>query len=53
MGREISVGTRSEMASSEAERRLLSIFKKSARVRRIAEIALSLALAGRRATSRH
>jgi glycosyltransferase involved in cell wall biosynthesis len=53
LGGEIGVGARSEIASTEVERRMLLAFKGSARLRRIAENALTVALAGRRALRRY
>jgi hypothetical protein len=52
LGREIGVGARSEMASSEAERRMLFLLKQSAVMRRVAETALGVAIAVRRALRR-
>jgi glycosyltransferase involved in cell wall biosynthesis len=50
LGSEVTVGARSEIASTEAERRMLQVFKKSAGVRRAADTLLKVALTLRRAT---
>jgi glycosyltransferase involved in cell wall biosynthesis len=52
LGREVTVGARSETASTEAERRMLQLFRRSPAVRRTADALLKVALAGRRATRR-
>jgi glycosyltransferase involved in cell wall biosynthesis len=52
LGDGISVGARSEMASNEAERRILLALKRNAAVRRLADRALTVALAVRGATRR-
>jgi glycosyltransferase involved in cell wall biosynthesis len=52
LGDAISVGARSEMASTEAERRILLALKRNAAVRRLADRALTVALAARGATRR-
>jgi glycosyltransferase involved in cell wall biosynthesis len=52
MDSEISVGARSEMASTEVERRILLVLRRSPALRRVAERTLTLALAARRAVRR-
>ena len=52
LGLEIGVGARSELASGEAERRLLVLLRRSAFIRAMAERALSTAIAVRRALPR-
>jgi glycogen synthase len=52
LGREVGVAARSEMASSQAERRLLLLLKRSRVVRGAAEAALTAAITVRRAVRR-
>jgi hypothetical protein len=52
LGREVGVAARSEMASSQAERRLLLLLKRSRVVRGTAEAALTAAITVRRAVRR-
>jgi glycosyltransferase involved in cell wall biosynthesis len=52
LGREIAVGARSEIASTEAERRTLLLLKRSAVVRGVAETVLGVAIALRRVLQR-
>jgi glycosyltransferase involved in cell wall biosynthesis len=52
LGREVTIGAPSETASTEAERRMLQLFRRSPAVRRTADALLKAALAARRATRR-
>lgn len=52
-GEDVSIGARSQMASTEAERRVLQLLKRSSALRVAAETVLGLAVAVRRALRSH